>query len=268
MEVHQEYRDLLAPHALDALGADERSALERHLASCSECRRQLDEWREVGGLLAHAAPPSAPSDEVRARILGSLRQPGEARVVSIDSYRPANRWTGLLKIAAGIAFVTLLIGLLVMVRRDIISRRELARISLEADARLSELTRDREALAREREMVAMLSSANTRKMELAGTPTAQQARAMFVFDQQTGHAMLRTEGLPMTSADKAYEVWFIPKGGAPIAGKVFTVDASGYAMMSDLMPPEARGQVVVAITLEPKQGSTAPTGAIYLASPS
>lgn len=270
MEAHQEYQELLAPHALAALDAGESLTLESHLASCAECRAEFDEWRDATALLAYAATPSAPRHQLRASILSAIRQSTSTsdRVVPIASRRATNRWAGLLKIAAVVAFVALLLGLLVFVRRDLISRREIARLSREVNSRQRELTRDREALAREREMIALLGSANAKKMELAGTPAAQNARAMFVFDQQTGHAMLRTEGLPSTPSDKAYEVWFIPKGGAPMPGKVFTVDPAGYAMMSDEMPPAARGQVVIAITLEPKRGSAAPTGAIYLASPS
>jgi anti-sigma-K factor RskA len=104
-------------------------------------------------------------------------------------------------------------------------------------------------------------------MELAGSQTAQNARAMFVFDRKSGRAMLMTEGLPMAPKDMAYEVWFIPKGHAPMPGKVFMVDASGHAMVTDDMPLEARQNSVIAITLEPKAGSAAPTGAIYLSSP-
>ena len=50
-------------------------------------------------------------------------------------------------------------------------------------------------------------------------------------------------------------------------GKVFTVDSSGHAMIMDQLPSEAMKDAVIAITVEPKSGSTAPTGAIYLASP-
>jgi anti-sigma-K factor RskA len=90
---------------------------------------------------------------------------------------------------------------------------------------------------------------------------------MFVFDQKSGRAVLMTDGLPMTSADKAYEVWFIPKGHAPMPGKVFTVDPAGHAMITDQMPSEAMKDAVIAITVEPKNGSTVPTMPIYLASP-
>src|SRR5437762_1698234 len=132
----------------------------------------------------------------------------------------------------------------------------------------AELADCRDALAHQRDLVALLGSANAKKMELTGTATAQKARGTFVFDQQTGSAMLMTDALPAAPAGMAYELWFIPKGHLPMAGKVFSVDASGRATVSDLMPPEAREKAVIAITLEPKHGSAQPTGAIYLSSAS
>ena len=104
-------------------------------------------------------------------------------------------------------------------------------------------------------------------MELAGTLT-QSTRGTFVYDQKTGRAVLMAEGLPATPADKAYEIWFIPKGHSPMPGRIFTVDASGHAMLPTQMPAEAMEGAIVAITLEPKKGSAVPTGTIYLSSPS
>ncbi len=182
--------------------------------------------------------------------------------------RRSNLWPNLLRIAAAIAIVGLLVGLIVVWRRDVVLQRDIARLTKERNRTADQLIKEREALAREREALAMLNSRDTKKMELAGTQTAQNARAMFVYNPQTGHAMLMTEGLPATPADKAYEVWFIPKGHTPMPGKMFTVDSSGRAMVSGEIPLEARANVVIAITLEPKKGSLAPTSAIYLGSPS
>jgi hypothetical protein len=50
-------------------------------------------------------------------------------------------------------------------------------------------------------------------------------------------------------------------------GKVFSVDSSGHAMIMDQVPAAAMNNAVIAITIEPRTGSAAPTGAIYLASP-
>lgn len=276
MMEHQEYQELLALHALDALDAPERRSLEEHLATCSQCQLELIELRDAAGLLAHATTPASPGDEVRARILNQARaeaqrsQPAAETSAPVVAFRPraaASRWPNLMRLAAAIAFVALLLGLVVFWRRDVRSRREIAQLSRQLDRQHNELSRDRDALAQQREALELLNSPGMKKMELAGTQTAKTARATFVYDRESGRAMLMTEGLPMAPPDMAYEVWFIPKGHSPMPGKMFTVDASGYAMMADHVPPEARENAVIAITLEPKRGSASPTGAIYLSSP-
>src|SRR5713101_2244712 len=276
MDDHQQYQESLALHALNALDAAEARSLEEHLASCAECRASLIEWRDVTGLLAHALTPAAPSDELRARILAAARAETRApqtetsaRVVPMPiAPRRSNLWLNLMRIAAAIAIVGLLIGMIVFWRRDVRMQRDIARLTRERNRTADQLAREREARAKEHDAVAMLNSRDTKKMELAGTQTAQNARGTFVFDPKTGHGMLMTEGLPVTPADKQYEVWFIPKGHTPMPGKMFTVDASGRAMVAGEIPLEARANAVIAITLEPKKGSAAPTSAIYLSSPS
>jgi anti-sigma-K factor RskA len=274
---HHDYQELLALHALDALEPSEARVLEEHLNTCAECRDELIRLRDAAGLLAYGATPAAPRPEVRARIMSSIAAdkqreqpaaPSSARVVPLKSRAERNIWTIGLRLAAGLAFVALLIGVVVLWRRDVRMRQEIAQLSREANTQQHELVRDRDVLARQREALALLNSTTAKKMELAGTTTAQGARGTFVYDQKTGRAILMADGLPATPADKAYELWFIPKGHSPMAGRIFTVDASGHAMLPEHMPPEALESAVIAITLEPKTGSAVPTGAIYLSSPS
>ncbi len=273
---HQDYQELLEFHALDTLEPSEARVLEEHLKSCAECRAELIRLRDAAGLLAHAATPAEPRPDVRTRVMASIaaeRQrdqpvaPASARVVPLQSRAERNIWTIGLRLAAGIAFVALLIGVVVLWRRDVKMRQEIAQLSREVNTQQHELVRDRDVLARQREALALLNSPTAKKMELAGTLT-QSTRGTFVYDQKTGRAILMAEGLPATPADKAYEVWFIPKGHSPMPGKVFTVDASGHAMLPTQMPAEALDGATVAITLEPKKGSAVPTGTIYLSSPS
>jgi anti-sigma-K factor RskA len=274
---HQDYQELLVAHSLDALEVSEARELEAHLATCAECRAELTELREAGALLAHAAPAAEPRPEVRARILASVaaeRKPEQpiaaysARVVPLKPPAERNLWTIGLRLAAAIAFVALLAGIIVLWRRDVRMRQEIAQLSRQANTQQHELVRDRDVLTRQREALALLNSPNAKKMDLAGTQTAQNARGTFVYDQKTGRGILMAEGLPATAADKAYELWFIPKGHSPMAGRIFTIDASGHAMLPEQMPAEAMENAVIAITLEPKKGSAVPTGAIYLSSPS
>ena len=275
---HQDYQELLALHALDALDASEARALTEHLPACAECRVELDEMRDAAALLAHASTPAAPSDEVRERILQTVRAEPRAsqtqRAVEtggqvIPLRRPASPglWPNVLRLAAAIAFIALLAGVIVLWQRDARFRRELAQLSQTLNTQKDELAREREMSAHRLEALLMLNSPEAKKMALAGTQTAQNARAMFVYDQKSGHGMLMTEGLPTAPADMAYEVWFIPKGHSPMPGKTFTVDAAGHAMISDQVPMAARENAIIAVTLEPKGGSPSPTMPIYLSSP-
>jgi anti-sigma-K factor RskA len=277
MMEHQEYQELLALHALDALEASDARAVEAHLETCPRCSAELIEMKDAAGLLAHTATPAEPRAQLREQILTNIRAASDkdrrdsktsAQVVRLADRSQSKAWPNLLRMAAAIAFVALLIGIVVLWQRDRRLQREIAGLSRQLNTQQRELARDRDVLARQREALALLNTPGAKRMELAGTQTAQNARGMFVFDQQTGHAVLMTEGLPATPADKAYELWFIPKGHNPMPGKMFTVDATGRAMVSEQIPQEAREHAVFAITLEPKRGSAVPTGAIYLSSPS
>src|SRR5205814_2614836 len=106
-----------------------------------------------------------------------------------------------------------------------------------------ELARDRDVLARQREALALLNSPDAKRLELAGSQTAQNARGSFVYDQKTGKAVFVAEGLPATPPDKAYELWFIPKGHSPVPGRIFTVDPSGHALLPEQMPADAMQNV-------------------------
>lgn len=268
---HQEYEELLTLEALDALDAPDRRKLEEHLESCSDCREELAEMRDAAGLLAHASTAVEPRAEVRERILSAIRadRPSAksiegSNVVPITSQRkvrPSSYW---LRIAAVIALFGLIFWL---ISAWLVANRRIGALTYDIEAQRVELEREREARRRDQEALALLNSRDTKRMELAGTAQAQNARAVFIFDQRSGRAMLIADGLPAVPPGMAYEVWFIPKGHSPMPGKTFTVDAAGKAMMMDEMPAEARENAVVAITLEPEKGSASPTGPIYLASP-
>ena len=274
---HQDYQQLLIPHSLDALEVSEARELEAHLETCAECRAESIALRDGAALLAYAAQPATPGPEVRARSLESVggKRTGDSpaavltgQVVPLGQRANWNLWTMGLRVAAGLAFVALLIGLGVLWRREVKLRQEIAQLNRQFSIQQHELVRDRDVLVRQREALALLNSPDAKRLQLAGTETAKNARGSFVYDQKTGKAILLADGLPATPADKAYELWFIPKGHSPVPGRIFTVDSSGHALLPQQMPADAMENGVIAITQEPKGGSAVPTGAIYLSTPS
>ncbi len=65
-------RELFSAAVDEALSPDERAALDAHLASCAECRRELERLRGTVGLLRAVAPARAPAGLVD-RILEAAR---------------------------------------------------------------------------------------------------------------------------------------------------------------------------------------------------
>lgn len=282
---------MVAAHALDALEAAEARELESHLATCAECRAELDAWQDVSASLVYAAPLAEPSAELRSRILESVRAErpkpssraavkdngkvkagaaGSSRTESnvVPFERPARRtWSVASRVgalAASIAFVALVASLFLLWNRNSRMQQEMARVTDQLQQAQGELRREREILAREREARELISSPESRIMTLAGTEMATRARARFVYDRKTGHAMLMADDLPPAPAGKAYQLWFIAEGKPPMPGQVFNTNAAGHAEMRDLLPEEARGATTFAVTLEPSNGVPAPTGPMYL----
>lgn len=291
MRGHEDYKEMIAAHALHSLDAAEARELESHLATCAECRAELDAWQDVSASLVYAAPLAEPSAELRSRILESVRaegaksssraavkdngkvkgdvvksSPAESNVVPFE--RPARRtWSAASmvgRIAASLAFIALVASLVLLWNRNNAMQQEMARVTNQLEQAQGELRRERETLAREREARELISSPESRIMTLAGTEMATRARAKFVYDRKTGRAMLMADDLPPAPAGKAYQLWFIAEGKPPMPGQVFNTNAAGHAEMRDLLPEEARGATTFAVTLEPSNGVPTPTGPMYL----
>jgi anti-sigma-K factor RskA len=284
---------MIAAHALGALEAAEARELDAHLATCSECRAELESWRDVSASLAYAAPSAQPSVELRSRILASIsaekakpsspaiiKENEKAKDIAVVSSRkdsnvmpfekPARRSgsaaSRIWAIAASLAFIALIASLILLWNRNNAMQQEMARVTTQLDQAQAELTREREVLAREREARELISAPESRIMTLAGTELATRARAKFVYDSKTGRAMLMADDLPPAPAGKAYQLWFIAEGKPPMPGHVFNTNAAGHAEMREQLPEEARGAIIFAVTLEPSNGVNAPTGPKYLLS--
>ena len=272
--VHEDYKELVALQALDALEETDKPDLTVHLSTCAECRAELNELRDLSGFLAYAATDVEPPVELRSRILDSVRaekpstgvtdsafeRHSSSNVVPLAGPRRRSFMQSFGAIAAAIAFIALLGSLYVLWNRNKALQGEVAKLSRQA-------LEQQQIVEKQQQVLAFLTKPDAARSELAGTPIAQTAHGMLAYDRSTGHAMLMVDGLPAPPADKAYQLWFIA-GGRPMPGKVFTIDASGKAMMSDEVPAEARQKAVFAVTLEPREGVPAPTGQMYLLSAS
>jgi len=275
---HQEYQEMLAAQALNALDSGDELTLEAHLQTCAGCRSQLSSWEDTAAGLAFAALEARllqPSPQLRGRILQAIHSDARAldrtkeaaegadsralNVITLQQREPrrwilAQTWGA---IAAALVFVVLGASLFVLWNQNRAARRELGRLS-------EQVRESQQQLAQQREAIEIVASPGMRMTELVGTGEMPGANAMLAYDKG-GRAILMAKGLPPPPEGKAYQLWFIA-GGRPLPGRVFATDTSGAGMLSDHVPTEALNAAVFAITLEPKSGVPAPTGAIVLKS--
>ena len=265
---------MLAARALDALEAAEARELAEHLGACDECGPELAAWRDTAAALAYAAPAAEPSADLRSRILAGVRaEAGERKTSQAESKvvplarRERPRWSAAMKVgalAASIAIVAMAAGLVLLWNRYNSLRQEFAQVTDRWELAQGELRREREQLARRQEAIELITSPGARVTALAGTDMATRAHGKFVYDRDTGRAMLMAYDLPPAPQGKAYQLWFIAEGKPPMPGHVFNTDSAGHAEMQEQLPLEARSASVFAVTLEPAGGVPAPTGAKYL----
>jgi hypothetical protein len=283
LAVHEDYKSLVAAHALDALDAGELRSLEEHLSTCADCRIELDELRGTVATIALSAPTVEPPEALRDRILAVARttpQTQKPHAVSKESVpdmvpkksktapnnvvsfipREAKTSNGLkfVALAASLAFVAALIGLIAIWQQH----RQTRALVSELTNRIAKTEGD---LAREREMREAFAAPDVRLSELRGTASAPLASAKFGVDRYTGRAMLLAYNLPAPPAGKEYQLWYI-SDGKPLPGGVFRTDAKGNGELKGIVSPEGRAAGVFAVTLEPQGGGSAPTSAPILLS--
>jgi anti-sigma-K factor RskA len=245
--VHEDYKEMIPARALSALDAVEERALNEHLDSCSECRKELEEWQATAATLAVVPEPVEPSPAVRERIMSEVRKDLSAGNVVPLRATSRNVWSSfgsLGAIAAAVVFVALLIGLFVIWQQKRAIERE---------------------LAKRNEFIQLVNTPGARVSELKGIDLGAGATAKLAHDR-SGHAILMASKLPNVPAGKAYQLWFIVPNKPPMPGKTFVPDSTGNAVMKDEMLGEAIDASVFAITVEPASGVPQPTGQIYLRS--
>jgi anti-sigma-K factor RskA len=101
--------------------------------------------------------------------------------------------------------------------------------------------------------LAMVTDASTKKISLAGVPTAPGSKAVVFWNEAEKQVMLAAVDLPAAPADKQYQLWALVDG-VPVDAGVFDSTSEGEMLA---MKSIAKSQAF-AITLEPKGGSVSP----------
>jgi anti-sigma-K factor RskA len=228
-------RDSYELYALGVLEDEEKREIEEHLGRhCAGCEQYLKEALGVNALMLSQAPEVIPPSRLRRRVLSS-----------VGHQRAGWEW-----IAALAAACSLIVALWLSLEKRI-TDRELANMRVT----LQQAAADRDRLA---QAFTFLNQPETRQVNFGqGQPTPP--RGNFFLNPRMG-VLLIASNLPALPAGKAYEMWVIPKGGAPRPGGLFQSGPQGAAM--HILTGAVDSDVSLAVTVEPESGSAAPTSNI------
>jgi len=232
---HQEMLELYEFYALGLLEADGRAEIDEHLRQgCETCRAGVRRAVAMNSTILALAGDTEPPKRLRRRVLAGF-----------GLQRPNWGWTAIW----GVATAGLLMAALWFSTDARRNRSELALARQQVTRSAAELTRVQAVLE-------FLNSPDTRQVTF-GKGEMEPPRGTVLVNPMSG-VLLIASNLPALPAGKTYEMWLIPKGGAPKPAGLFRSDASGSAVHLARGPVD-RWTSAVAVSVEPEAGSAAPT---------
>lgn len=232
---HDTFRDDLPAHALGALDTEAATRLERHLAGCAGCRRELREFQEVLRLLPLGLPRTEPSPAARRELFRRVRaDAATAKRRAASGWWPGVRLHALTAAAVVIAVIG---GALFWTLSN------------------SDPGDDTAAIVEN-----MRDNPDTQIIAMRGSEAAPQAVAQLFFQPGETRAGLVVSGLQPLPDGRAYQLWFIDPDETRYDGGVFSVDSGGQAMVVIEAPIGYAPGWNCGVTEEPASGSEWPTG--------
>ncbi|HYM64465.1 MAG TPA: anti-sigma factor [Gaiellaceae bacterium] len=222
---HEDFYELTAAYALDALDKQDELSYVEHLRSCPQCREDLGAIQDTAGLLAYGAAAEAPPPALRERILDQARSE-RTNVIPIR-----RRWA--LPAAASVAAVAAMAAI---------------GLGIWASSLRSDLSGEREARTGLEQVLSVISDPGSERV----SPSVGSGTLVV---SPTGAAALILSNLAPAPSGKIYEAW-IAEDPAPKPAGLF--QATGDRTHVALTRPVPKGATVM-VTLEPAGGTTEPS---------
>ncbi len=263
MTGHEQFAGDLALYALNTLEGEDRVNLEKHLATCSGCRLELEQLRRDGALLALSVMGPKPPQRARQRLLDAVakesaptlsqktRKDGPPVVREVGTRRS---WWGFLGWAATAAVIVFAASLW---KENVALQHSLA----SASARAAQSTRELDDLRR---IAAPLIAPEAQRVTLVAMKTPPQPQGKAFYMRNHSSLVFVANNMPALPPQKAYELWLIPMQGAPIPAGMFKPDAHGSATVVNPPLPAGMEAKAFAITVENEAGATTPTMPIVM----
>ena len=231
----QELKDLFELYSLGLLEPEEKSEIDTHLSrNCQTCEANLKDALALNALFLAQTPAIAPPSRLRRRVLASV---GVER----------SSWTWLAALAA-IAMLVVALWLSVQERAR---TQELA----EARRNLLQTASERDRLE---QALSFLNQPETQQVNF-GRGQPAPPRGNVLVNPRLG-VLLIASNLPALGPGRTYQMWVIPKGGAPPrSAGLFQSTTQGTALHIFSGPVDPATLGAVAVSVEPASGSDAPS---------
>ncbi|GGS49802.1 anti-sigma factor [Streptomyces violaceus] len=221
-------------YVLHALPAEEEAAFEKHLAGCAPCRAEVDQLSRAAVEMG-AAEASAPSAEMRRRVLDRIATVRQERSGSAEARRRPQR--GLkLALAAAVAAAAALGGVAWWQSSEADNAREQSAEEHAEYRRLADV------------LTAPDATISTKELARGGTASVVASRA-------ENRSAVFASGLPPLTDDRVYQLWYAESGQLRPAGLLST-EGGGHA---EVLEGRLGGATAVCLTVEPAGGSRQPT---------
>jgi len=228
---HAEMDELYELFALGALEPELTSEIHEHLRDqCSYCLEHISDASRLSAALAGIAEQRQPPDSLRDRVLASVA--------------PVRRSRNWMPVVAGLAAAC--IALLAF---SLWSGRQVARMR----DQLAALRGERDQL---RAALEIMGRSETRTVQFGRTEDVPHGR-VFV-NPRSGLVFVGAQ-LPQLASDRTFELWLIPRAGAPRPAGLFRPNVAGRSVNVSSIPVDASETKAVAVSVEPREGSSAPT---------
>ncbi len=222
-------------YALECLDPEEREQVAQHLARCLACQAELRAYQNLVGELSLAVPRSTPPAGLRQKILRAA-----APAASQPAPRPGifSRLGQFFQVALPVWGAVSLVLVIVLVISNVIAWQQ--------------------AQARPNPQTFHLITLN------ASDPTSN-ATALLVISDAGKYGTLVTDNMKVLDTQQQYQLWLV-KDGKRTSGGVFSVNSEGYGWLKVESQDSLLDFQSFGVTIEPKGGSTTPTGSKVLGS--
>jgi anti-sigma-K factor RskA len=255
LQLTEELQEAASLYAAGAMSESERKAFSFHMEvdGCEICRTEVLDLQGAMHSFAMDLPERSPSPSIKMRLMAQAELSASTSGLQKRPPRRGNEWAAWLISAAATAA---LIAVLVM---NSGLRKNVELLS----ARVAELETQ---MTGQRATLAALTSPRVRVLTLAGQGATAQAGGRVFWKESEHRWLFFVSALPPAPKDRTYQLWFVPKNGAPISASVFNTNPDGSVTL-EIPVPENIGELkATAVTTEPAGGLPQPTCSFVLLS--